>query len=91
MLKDGTKTSIPRYYEKWFKQHHPEKWVAYVTKIKQDNIDKAVKKEELITLEEKKSNLKRSSLKGLQKTRNYMRNEILEKKFNEQLQSNLKI
>jgi len=90
VMPDGSKSGIPRYYEKWFKQHHPDKWVQYIVNIKQKVIDDAQKKEEKITREEKKANLKRSGLKGLQISRNRQREKILKQKF-DQLQNNLKI
>jgi len=34
ILRDGTETSIPRYYEKWLKDKHPEYWWRYVTEVK---------------------------------------------------------
>jgi len=34
VLPNGSTCSIPRYYEKWFKEHHPEQWLGYVTKTK---------------------------------------------------------
>lgn len=37
ILSDGTKTKIPRYYEKWFRDNHPELWLTYVTKVKPIN------------------------------------------------------
>lgn len=40
-LSDGTATTIPRYYEKWLKQHQPESWERYVTQTKQNKITKA--------------------------------------------------
>lgn len=83
---DGQKyvqCGIPRYYEKWFKKTHPEEWIRYVTQTKQKIIDSAILKESKISLEEKKVNLKRSSLKGLQIRRNKVREKILEKKTKE--------
>lgn len=42
------KTSIPRYYEKWFKAKHPERWVTYVTNQKLKRQEKAqIEKEKL--------------------------------------------
>lgn len=46
ILRDGTKTSIPRYYEKWLKQHHPGPWTDYVTRTKQEIINIAQAKSE---------------------------------------------
>lgn len=34
ILHDGTKCSIPRYYEKWLKQHKPIEWEKYATTTK---------------------------------------------------------
>lgn len=34
VLKDGSLTSIPRYYEKWLQKHNPERWIRYVTQVK---------------------------------------------------------
>lgn len=35
-LPDGTTTSIPRYYEKWFRENKPQEWEKYITKTKSD-------------------------------------------------------
>lgn len=75
--------SIPRYYEKWFQKNHPDEWRRYVTEVKPRIVAAATAKEEKITLEEKKINLKRAGLKGIQIKRNETRKKILEKKFNE--------
>lgn len=45
-LKDGTSTQIPRYYEKWLKEHKPTEWLAYVTELKIKNMLKASEKSE---------------------------------------------
>lgn len=37
ILIDGTKSKIPRYYEKWLLKNHPEIWKHYVTQIKMEN------------------------------------------------------
>lgn len=34
VLRDGSEIGIPRYYEKWFHDNHPEKWIRYVTEVK---------------------------------------------------------
>lgn len=31
VLPNGSKSKIPRFYEDWFKKHHPKKWENYVT------------------------------------------------------------
>lgn len=77
---NGIKMSIPRYYEKWFKKHHPERWKDYVTQTKTKIIREAVAKEEKITLAEKKANMHRNALTGLQIKRNIVRRKILELK-----------
>lgn len=40
-LPNGSKCSIPRYYQKWFQENHPEKWRDYVTKTKLEKINLA--------------------------------------------------
>lgn len=47
ILENGTKSSIPRYYEKWLQKNQPEAWIAYVTKLKAERIKKAETKTEL--------------------------------------------
>lgn len=90
VLPDGIKMGVPRYYEKWFKKHHPDKWRHYVTNVKSKIILEAIERENKITLEEKKINLKRSGLKGLQISRNRARSKIIASKF-DQLKKHLKI
>lgn len=34
VLPDGKTCSIPRYYEKWFKENHPQEWSLYATQTK---------------------------------------------------------
>lgn len=34
ILSDGNSCSIPRYYEKWFKEKYPLEWRRYVTEVK---------------------------------------------------------
>lgn len=38
---DGTKMSIPRYYEKWFQKHHPDEWLCYIERVKSEKIAQA--------------------------------------------------
>lgn len=45
VLRDGTETSVPRYYEKWFKENHPEQYLKYLVNVKLQLISKAEKKE----------------------------------------------
>jgi len=94
VLPDGARTSVPRYYEKWFKKTHPDLWWDYVTQTKYKIQKEAEAKEALQTQLDKKANLLRSARKGLwkrHKTRNEARKKILEQKFQEQLQKNLKL
>lgn len=86
VLDDGTQCGIPRYYEDWLKKHKPEEWLRYITKIKTKIIKEATDKEKKTSLEEKKINLKRQGLKGLQIRRNEVRRKILEKKQKENQQ-----
>lgn len=46
ILSDGTKTKIPRYYEKWFKKNHPDLWLTYVTQTKVENTNRLQAKAE---------------------------------------------
>jgi len=79
VLDNGIKCGIPRYYEKWYKQKHPESWSHYVTHIKTKVVDEAVLKEERLSLDDKKANAKRIGLRGLQITRNKVRETIMKR------------
>lgn len=46
ILKDGTRTKIPRYYEKWFKAQMPNHWSRYVTETKPKNTQRLQEKAE---------------------------------------------
>lgn len=54
--KDGSSVSsaIPRYYEKWLKEHKPTEWAAYVTRTKTKKIEHATLKAEKDLLEYKR-------------------------------------
>lgn len=41
VLPNGSETSIPRYYEKWFKDHYPTLWRRYVTEVKVNICERA--------------------------------------------------
>lgn len=41
VLADGTSIGVPRYYEKWLKQHKPTEWLTYVTNAKTKKIEGA--------------------------------------------------
>lgn len=56
ILSDGSKSKVPRYYEKWFKENHPEEWLCYITttKLKNSNrLKKKAEREHKIFLEER--------------------------------------
>lgn len=56
ILSDGTKTKIPRYYEKWLRINQPDLWISYVTQTKLQNTERLKKKAEIehaIFLEER--------------------------------------
>nr|QJB20850.1 MAG: replication initiator protein [Microvirus sp.] len=46
ILSDGSKSKIPRYYEKWYKQKHPQDWIRYVTEVKPENTKRLSEKAE---------------------------------------------
>lgn len=89
-LPNGEKTGIPRYYKDWYKKHHPNKWLRYVTEVQPLVQELAVKNEErdlaiwLRNLEDKRGlgpdPLRQSKVKEY----------ILSKKF-ERLQKELKL
>lgn len=91
---DVIKCGIPRYYEKWLKNSHPEIWKIYVTGLKSKIISQAISKEKEISLEEKQENFKKAAIEGLKmvpvKTMKKMKNEILLQYFNKQ-KENLKL
>lgn len=90
VLSDGTTCGIPRYYEKWLKKEQPADWTRYVTQKKSEIILQAINKEEKTSLEEKRVNLKRSGLKGLQIKHDRVRDAILRYNF-KQLTKNHKL
>lgn len=46
ILPGGVKSVIPRYYEKWLKQHQPQAWLDYVTKLKTERMTQAEEKQQ---------------------------------------------
>lgn len=62
VLADGSTCGVPRYYEKWFKENHPEKWAYYVTNVKQKIMDDSQKLSEKEELEWRDINWKRLEL-----------------------------
>lgn len=91
VLRDGTESGIPRYYEKWFKEKYPENWIRYVTEVKLQKMQIAQEKSEKIK-EEWLANLKDRFYAG--KTRpkspDEIRKIIIEDKF-QKLQQHLKL
>lgn len=86
------KCAIPRYYEKWLKEHQPTEWNAYVTKTKENKIAKASQQSEKNRLLESEIRSARISRRNYspQRTRNDARTKIIDSKF-KQLQSKLKL
>lgn len=61
-----TQHPVPRYFDDWLKKNKPEEYSRYVTDIKIPRMLEAERKEQLTSLEEKKTNLKRQALMGLE-------------------------
>lgn len=91
VLRDSEST-IPRYYEKWLKQHHGDAWLYYVTHVKSSIIRRAQQKSE----DENRryfENLWRRNAIGIRQnplTKKQVEKIILEQKF-KLLQSHLKL
>lgn len=93
VLPNGEKTSIPRYYEKWFQKHHPKKWEHYVTQTKQNKVTKASEKSRTRLHEYQKvfsERLLRNRFASAPTTSDQARTKIQQSKF-KQLQSKLKL
>jgi len=97
ILSDGTSIGVPRYYEKWLKQHKPQEWLAYVTQTKQDKILAASEREQRDKTDRDLANLERrlrASETGRIFTpvidRNTQQKEITKSKF-QRLQNFLKL
>jgi len=92
---DGSsaRSSIPRYYEKWFKENQPQEWLAYVTQAKLRKSERAqfiADKEKNDWLKNRAERRDRYSLSPEPLTANQRRQKILESKF-KQLQDHLKL
>lgn len=89
VLPGGQETTIPRYYEKWFRENRPEAYIAYVTSVKEQKMQagaEAAKQEQLRWWATQDArNFNQPTLI----TRQERRKIILESKF-KQLQSHLK-
>lgn len=64
VLKDGTTCSIPRYYEKWLKENHPQEWLRYVTGAKLEKTNFATAASARVSAQETADNLARSISAG---------------------------
>lgn len=87
---NGASHPIPRYYEKWFKQHHPERWINYVTERKADKIAKASAKSDFEQSEYAIRQLSRRSDQPVEITQLEHKTIITKSKF-KQLQERLKL
>jgi len=45
-LPDGNMSCIPRYYEKWLKEHQPDAWIEYIDKLKLKRMEDATAREQ---------------------------------------------
>jgi len=88
ILDNGTKSSIPRYYEKWLKENQYEAWKRYISDIKYPRIEAAT----LRSIAEQDKYNKITYERGFRLpgiTRAQARKKIIDQKF-EQLQKHLK-
>ena len=81
VLQDGSQAKIPRYYEKWLKKNKPDLWHSYVTTTKTTLTEETIRKAELVSIAERKINMARIGLKGLQIKRDLVRDIILKQKL----------
>lgn len=83
--------NIPRYYEKWLKEHKPNDWLAYVTRLKLDRMANATDVAQAENLRWLDENHERRNL-GKSQSRTLLETEeiIIEEKF-KQLQDKLKL
>lgn len=80
-LSNGVKCGVPRYYERWFRENHPEEYLDYLIRVKSKVTEAAFEKEDSFW----------PRMHGpLQLTEDQVREKILEKKF-ELVQKNLKL
>lgn len=91
-LPDGTSTTIPRYYEKWYEKHHPEKYWAYVSNIKNVRAEEAQRRaaEENRRFFEVLHERNREKIVTTPLTQRQIKKIIKEQQFKE-LQDNLKL
>lgn len=86
VLPNGSKTAIPRYYEKWLSKHHPDDYLRYLTNVKGPTIAEKSKQSTKEALDRYYANLERRTPLI---SKEYTRKVIAEKRF-ELLQSYLK-
>lgn len=91
ILRDGTESSVPRYYEKWLKDKHPDLWIRYVTQVKIKICGEAAERSEKEREEfEREVHRRRDLGKSHPLTRLQIKKIISDQKF-KQLQSFLKL
>ena len=89
ILPDGKQTTIPRYYEKWLRDTHPDAWIDYVTTTKQKKMTEAALRSHREEIRWWETQDKRDFYKPNLITQVERRKIILRKKFKE-LQKHLK-
>ena len=89
VLEDGTEVPIPRYYEKWLKEHQPVEWLSYIQRIKLGRLLEAQTRSQSEEQYWWDQYNKRDPRASTPLTRNQVRRLITQKKFNE-LQAYLK-
>lgn len=90
VLPNGDMCSIPRYYEKWFKENHFSEWLCYVREVKYPMIAKQIMLRDLDTKAYYENVDERSVGKEWPLTSKEIQSVILETNFN-LLQSYLKL
>lgn len=91
ILPDGTSSSIPRYYEKWMKEHHPQEWLTYLENVKLKKITRAQQKAEKEVNDYQFDVIQRNFTHRLNPiTPNQRRRKLSEARF-KTLQNNLKL
>ena len=82
VLDNGTRVSIPRYYEKWLKKEHPDDWIRYVTETKASWMMEASSEDKLKRLNRDKINWERLDHgKGLLISENKVREIVSNDRF----------
>lgn len=90
VLNDGSTCSIPRYYEKWFKENLPDEWLRYVTRTKLKKISQAEARQNKIYSVYLNDVRSRQLHQPNPLTPNQVREEIINSKF-KLLQAHLKL